>query len=145
MASWFQANAASYFEENLKDKAGFENAEAVIAEFGVTGSHLAIALKKFDGGLQFLDSFVGLSVAEIQKLGQEHGLKEKKIVPFAKDIDGNLQCVRVSDGVESVVAWDCDEKEVTEDLKLSFGQYLEDIRDKLLLKKLEYEDGMGLF
>ena len=45
---------------------------------------------------------------------------------------------------ENVVIWDADSKEVGEDLKQSFGNYLESIRDKLLTKKLLYEDELGL-
>jgi hypothetical protein len=45
---------------------------------------------------------------------------------------------------ETVVTWDSDAKEISEDLKQSFGEYLESIRNKLLSKKLFYEDELGL-
>ena len=40
--------------------------------------------------------------------------------------------------------FDPKEGSVDEDFKVNYGQYLEMIRDKLLLKKIEYEEGLGL-
>ncbi len=42
--------------------------------------------------------------------------------------------------------WDVDANELMEDLKIAggFGGYLEMLRDKLLSKKLIYEEGIGL-
>lgn len=31
-----------------------------------------------------------------------------------------------------------------EELGMTYGQYLESLRDKLLLKKIAYEDGLGM-
>lgn len=45
---------------------------------------------------------------------------------------------------ETVLTWDSDANEVSEDFKKSFGEYLESIRDSLLSKKLFYEDELGL-
>ena len=88
---------------------------------------------------------MGLTLDEIRKHGADHGLIEKKIVPFAKDIDGTLQCLQLTgDGKETVVAWDCDSSEVQEDLKVSYAEYIESIREKLLTGKLEYEEDLGL-
>lgn len=45
----------------------------------------------------------------------------------------------------NVIIWDTEGNELMEDLKIvSFGAYLEQIRDKVLSKKLIYEDGLGL-
>ena len=67
------------------------------------------------------------------------------MVPFAKDMDGTLQCVMMlGDGRETVVAWDANSGEVQEDLKVSFAEYLESIRDKMLAGGLEYDEDMGL-
>jgi hypothetical protein len=43
---------------------------------------------------------------------------------------------------ETVVIFD--EGKVEEDLHMSYGQYLENLRDKLLMKKISYEGVCGL-
>jgi len=86
---------------------------------------------------------VGVTVSEIASIGAEHGLKELNLIPFAKDIDSSLLCVTIGDA-EKVVTWDPDMKQVVEDSKMIFGQYLESLRDRLLTKKIVYEDELGL-
>ena len=73
----------------------------------------------------------------------DNDMKAKSLVPFARDIDGSLQCINTAAG-EEVVNFDTEAKEVDESLKMSFGAYLESIRDRLLAHKLEYEEGCGL-
>ena len=63
---------------------------------------------------------------------------------FAQDIDGNLLCLKGLATNETVVIFDPNEGTIDEDLKMNYGQYLEHIRDKLLMKKIAYEDGLGL-
>lgn len=63
------------------------------------------------------------------------------MTPFARDIDGNLQCV---DPSGQVVTWDSEDKSVMEKLGCNLGQYLEFIRDKLLTGKCVYEEGLGV-
>jgi hypothetical protein len=45
-----------------------------------------------------------------------------------------------------MVIWDLEDNTMMEDLKMpgGLGQYLEELRDKILSKKLIYEDGLGL-
>lgn len=72
----------------------------------------------------------------------------KKTIPFAKDIDGQLLCVRANptNAKEyTVVVCDvADSCEINEDTNQTLGEYLEHIRDSLLLKKLFYEEELGL-
>ena len=56
---------------------------------------LGVALQKYNGCLQYQDTFVGLTLSEISG---HTGLKDKSVVPFAKDIDGTLLCVQIKDG-----------------------------------------------
>ena len=68
-------------------------------------------------------------------------------MPIAKDIDESLLCVKINSALkdgETVIIWDTDNNEQMEDLKVSLGEYLEQIRDKLLSKKLIYEEELGL-
>ena len=65
-------------------------------------------------------------------------------MPFAKDIDGNLQCVGIKDdGSETVLACDGAGK-VEENLNVTYGEYLEEMRDKMMTGRLEYDEDMGL-
>ena len=43
-----------------------------------------------------------------------------------------------------MISWDCDSGEVQEDLKVTYAEYIESIREKLLTGKLEYEEDLGL-
>ena len=149
MAGWLETNAASHYNEQMVPKANGATAEqvtGVLTEFGAQASHLAFSLQKYNGGLQYLDTFVGLTVDEINGLGTTHGLKARHIVPFAKDIDESLQCVQINeDGSETVISFDTsDGGSVMENLNMNYGQYLEDIRTKLLTSKLVFEEGLGL-
>ena len=72
-------------------------------------------------------------------------MEARNLIPFAKDIDGTLLCLQIgSDGGNTVGSVDADDGQVTENLNQSYGQYLEDIRQKLLSAKLVYEEGLGL-
>ena len=53
---------------------------------------LGVALQKYNGSLQYQDTFVGLTLSEISGHAD---LKGKGVVPFAKDIDGTLLCVQI--------------------------------------------------
>ena len=93
-----------------------------MTEFGAQASHLALSLQKFNGGLQYLDTFVGLSIEEINETGTANNLKDRKIVPFAKDIDGSLQCVQVNEnGTESVISFDTSDGSIMENLNMTFA------------------------
>ena len=48
------------------------------------------------------------------------------------------------DGSQTVVTLDSDDGSISENLNVSYGQYLEQIGQKLLTGKLVYEDGLGL-
>ena len=53
-------------------------------------SHFGTALAKYNGSIQYLDTYVGMSVEDIDKAIAEFDLKAQNLVPFAKDIDGGL-------------------------------------------------------
>ena len=147
IAGWYETKAQSYYSNKLQSCSGAPGEEvlAILAEFNAVDCHLGVQLRKYNGGFQYLDTYVGLTVDEIRKHGTELGLIEKRIVPFAKDIEGTLQCVRIQeDGKESVVVWDCESQEVQEDLKVTYAEYIESIRERLLTGKLEYEEDLGL-
>ena len=61
-------------------------------EFGAGTCLLGVALQKYNGSLQYQDTFVGLTLSEISGHAD---LKGKGVVPFAKDIDGTLLCVQI--------------------------------------------------
>ena len=107
---------------------------------------MAISLQKYNGGLHFYDNFIGLSLEEISQVGDAGNLKAQRIVPFARDTmdEEQLLCVQVGDGSEQVVTYDLSSNSVTESSGLGYGQYLETMQQKLLTRKLVYEDGLGL-
>ncbi len=80
IAEWFKTNAKPFFDANFT-KGGVET-EAEVAD-----EHLQILLSKFNGGMHFLDTFRGLSLAEIKATQMD------SLTPFARDTDNNLQCV----------------------------------------------------
>ena len=143
LSGWFQTNAAEYYNSQLKNCQGAPEADVAkaLGEFGAGSSMLGVALQKYNGCLQYQDTYVGLTLSEISG---HAGLKDKSVVPFAKDIDGTLLCVQIKDGKESVITWDSDESAPEQDFKVSYGEYIESIREKLLTGKLIYEDGLGL-
>ncbi len=61
-------------------------------------------------------------------------------MPIAKDIDETLLCIRKADGLLIGV----EGAEVNEELGVTLAQYIEEIRDQLLMKKLVYEEELGL-
>ena len=65
-------------------------------------------------------------------------------MPFAKDIEGTLLCLKIGDtGVGSVITVDPSDDTVSENLNQTFGEYIEQISQKLLTRKLVYEEGLG--
>ena len=93
--------------------------------------------------MQYLDNMVGLSVEKIESAISEHGFMSHKLCPFAFDeISNSMQCINTESG--NVVNFDLDEKEVDEDQGMNYGKYLESIRDRILSKKLMFEEGLGL-
>ena len=122
-----------------------DEVNACLNEFGASQSHLVVSLQKFNGGMHYTDTYVGLGLNEIKQVGTEKGLIARNIVPIAKDIDDSLLSVQINaDGTNTMVTLDGSDGSIDEDLKLSYGQYLEQIREKLLSGKLVYEDGLGL-
>lgn len=148
LAAWMETNAPSFYAAKLAPSQGAVDAAevaGVLAEFSAGVSMLGVSLTKFNGGMQYLDTFVGLSVQEISALGAEKGLKQKQCVPFARDIDDSLLCVQVSaDGSETVVSVDGADGSVLENLGFTYAQYIESIREKLLTRKIVYEEDLGL-
>merc|ERR1711957_753146 len=104
LGQWFENKNKSYFEANMK------NGGASDADIKAVGApeQLAAVLKKFNGGMHFMDTFKGLSVAEIKDAQSLVGAGN---LPFAKDIDGNIQVLQ--DGSQ-VGIWDMEDKEMAE-------------------------------
>ena len=64
--------------------------------------------------MQYLDTYVGISLDEIVSLANEHELGAKGLIPFAKDIEGgSVQCVKAEGN--TVVNYELDEKVESED------------------------------
>ena len=91
ITQYFRTNAQSYFDSFLKDNKGNSetSVQETLAKFKAEKSHIAISLEKYDGGLHYLDSYVGLKLSElraVEVLGHTY-------LVFAKDADGNLLCL----------------------------------------------------
>lgn len=74
IAQWFKTKAPKYFEAKMK--AGAES--SALAAF-TAPEHLKILLSKFNGGMHFQDTFVGLSIDEIK------ATNTNSYLAFAKD------------------------------------------------------------
>lgn len=44
----------------------------------------------------------------------------------------------------NVVSWDIEDSNLMEDLKMTIGQYLEHVRNRLLARSLVFDDDLGL-
>ena len=130
-------------------------------------NELIILLSTYNGGFQLNDTFITLSTNEIILTIQEVAKSPKwtdQLFPIARDMDGQLLAISASPGIfhtiyiyiyilyyiilyyieeGSIVIWD-EEIGIIEKQGNSFGEYLEAMRDNLLLKKLEYEEDLGL-
>jgi hypothetical protein len=118
ITQYFITNAPTFYDSNLKENKG--NSEqlvnATLQKFNAASSHIAISLEKYDGGLHYMDTYVGFKLAELTAVE----VKGENYLAFAKDIDGNLLCIRVN-GQETVVVYDCEECSIDEDHKLNYG------------------------
>lgn len=143
LISWFKHNAPTYYTlklEGIKGALDHEISE-VFNALGLSDDSLRILYTTVNGGFQLQDTFETLPLSDILDEGKK--LKSQQIVPFARDQEQNLLCLNVKSG--NVIIWDAEGNELMEDIKIvSFGAYLEQIRDKVLSKKLIYEDGLGL-
>lgn len=63
-------------------------------------------------------------------------------VPLARDVDGNLLVALGEDG--SVREWDAEDGVSAHAQAGSLGAYLEDLRDKVLSRGVEFVDGVGV-
>ena len=127
ISQWFKSNDKEYFDNYLsKGGASADEIKATNAP-----EHVQLLLLKFNGGMQFMDTFRGLSVSEIKQTSVGAGL-----TPFAKDIDTNVLCVNQAG---KVVTWDSEEKMVIEELSVSFGEYVVSVGNGLLSRKLVWE------
>ena len=48
--------------------------------------------------MQYLDTYVGMNLEDIEKAMGEFDMRAKNLVPFARDIDGALQCLNTAAG-----------------------------------------------
>ena len=87
----------------------------------------------------------GLSLDKIVSMSSEDNLKSIGAVAFAQDpMDNSLLCIQQTDGGETVINYDVDDNSITEDMKMNYAQYIENIREQLLSSKLVYEEELGL-
>ena len=88
----------------------------------------------------------GLTIEKVKEVSEKDEFKKEGVVAFAFDeMDNSYLCIKVQeDGSETVVQFDGDDNSITEDLKVSYGQYIESLRAQLLSGKLVYEDELGL-
>ena len=96
LSTWFQTNALAHYEAKMAQTANVATADEVNAclnEFGASQSHLVVSLQKFNGGMHYTDTYIGLGLNEIKQIGTEKGLIARNIVPIAKDIDDSLLSV----------------------------------------------------
>jgi hypothetical protein len=118
ITQYFITNAPTFYDSNLKENKG--NSEqlvnATLQKFNAASSHIAISLEKYDGGLHYMDTYVGFKLAELTAVE----VKGENYLAFAKDIDGNLLCIRVN-GQETVVVYDFEDCSIDEDHKLNYG------------------------
>jgi len=147
ISEWFKAHSKPYYTKLASFKPATEDDLKKLQT--ITGQQLPqsiiVLYGMYNGGLQLLDTFVTISVSQIEK--EIAALKMNKkwktnYVPIAKDIEGQYLCVEVNSGKETgmVVL----SEDGVESLAESLGGYVESIRDSLLLKKLEYDEAMGL-
>ena len=145
--NWFEQNHSEYFEANLKkgtpsvavDK---EGATKFLEQFphSKTGDNtLSILLELCPVNFQFLDTFRLHQLADINfAVCDGH-----EMLLIADDNLDGLKLAVTSKG--QIVIFDPSDQSISEDLKQSLAQYLEQIRDGLLLRKLHYEgEELGL-
>ena len=148
IVEWYKAHAKGYYAKLAAIKGASEDDIKKLQ----TGISIALPisiqglLSTHNGGFQLLDTYVTLTAAEIATIVDAKKKLPKwkpSLVPIAKNIDNDLLCIDAVEGKEGGVAtWS--EDGTTEVLAESMGSYLESIRDSLLLKKLEYDEVLGL-
>ena len=67
---------------------------------------------------------------------------ESQLVPFAVDIDDQFMCIDKSN--DNIVVWDSSDSTISEDFKMTLGQYLESFRNKILMGTLVYAPECGM-
>ena len=71
LASWFQSNGADHHSSKMAPAANAASeaqVDEVLAVFGAS-PHLRLSLQKFNGGIHYMDTFIGLSVEQIRATG----------------------------------------------------------------------------
>ena len=72
ITQWLKDNAASYYSTSLEGNKGNSEVDVtnVLKQFGAEGSDsLKIILQKYNGGFHFLETFKGLTLDEMAKVG----------------------------------------------------------------------------
>ena len=144
--NWFQENHPDYFGKTLKDKPSVAGNPDGVKQFLSQHPHsqspdiaLAVILELCPEGFQFLDTF------RLHKLGDINFAKcdDNEMLLIADDNLDGLKLAVTSTG--GVLIFDPSDQTISEDLQMSFGKYVESIRDNLLLRKLHYEgEELGL-
>ncbi len=145
---WFKAHAKTYYATlSARKGAGEDEIKKIQTALGTTPLPLTVQalLSTHNGGFQMLDTYLTLSASDTVAALSTLKTKAKwkpTLVPIARNVDQEYLCVDATGGKDSgVVEWTAEGMEVVSE---SLGTYLETIRDSLLLKKLEYDDGLGL-
>ena len=147
ISEWFKINGKSYYEKLATIKPA--SADGIKKIQSAFPSPIPVAVQTLleihNGGFQLLDTFVTIPTTDIEETLK--GMKGKKgwkdgYLPIAKDIEKQCLCVLIEGGKETKLEiWSEDGVEV---LKQTVSEYIEEIRDKLLMKKLEYDETLGL-
>lgn len=65
IAEHFKTNAKCYYDKQLKENKGRAETEVKTVLGELAGSWLALALQRFDGGMHYMDTFIGLKLKDI--------------------------------------------------------------------------------
>ena len=124
LSSWFKEKASSYHSSKLEPAAGKATADDVSGVLGAlglpAGSFLGLSVQTYNGGLQYLNTMIGVPLDQIKTLSETDALKQHKAVAFAQDCMDETQVQAVmptADGGETVVTIDTSDNTICEDLK----------------------------
>jgi hypothetical protein len=65
LSEFFKEKASSMWEQRMKDKKGSESDVAALDSHGASVAFLKKSLLEINGGMQYLDCFIGMNVQEI--------------------------------------------------------------------------------
>jgi len=149
MTHFFEANAKDIYNEIQKSKpASQEDLKSLKDTIKTTlPLSLEVLLSNHNGGFLLRDNYKSLSVEQILDaidVNQVNGYWKKNYIPFAGDDENNFLCLEHENGNDTnVVAW-CADMGVIEEVADGLGLLIEQVRNDLLKKKIQYVEGAGL-